>query len=747
MIVVGTIFFTMNGKALPVYAGADELILEHDIPTSSPAVDVLEYAETGSWAKTSLNGYSASGGARHTTTLNSAATWTPQAGALEADNYKVYYYCVHRSDTSNDNNAPITVYHNGISEEVTYNQETNSSGWVLIGQYQFTGDGTEYVRVTKKNGNTRYLIADAVKFEKIKADNDNLMTLTLSGGPLDTDFNPDVTTYNATTSLEQVSITAKSINPLATIKVNGIQVPQGVPSGNIHLQTGINVILVEVTSADGTKTKVYTINMDKNILINNENTEHYFETGSWLGSDEAKGEDNSDSRYTAGTGSTAMFAPLLDTAGALDVYFYKLPYDSDGKTNDDKMQVEIIHNGLTKKIILNGNGQRDWVKLGTFYFNGMGNESVKVTRVSSNPNTYTRVDAVKFEKYYYTGTENTLEWLGTSSSLNTDFKPDIEDYTLEIPFIIDKVSITPYKFNPESRVSVNGTMVESGQSIDIPIASTKEVINIAVVSPDGHSARGYTIRVTKSPYVLIDYGSLGYEEAGNWVTDAVYGGYDGNGSRAATGEQEAVALYKPNIKCEVPVRVKVYKIVPENHGDAGMKVEISVDGNSKTVILDTSSGNSGWVDMGTYRFSGSGNEYVKISRQDGASPETVTYVDAVMFEPLTDVTVDNTIFRNTNGNVIEHIEAGRLSSLTTIRNYASNPSNASAISVLCKGTEDHYSMEDIVFSPEYTIPVNGAQELGFEYNIPDQTEGYFIKIYVINGLNGLHMYGGGEVFK
>ena len=50
-------------------------------------------------------------------------------------------------------------------------------------------------------------------------------------------------------------------DPTATVKVNGVTVASGSPSGPITLSVGPNLITVLVTAQDGVTTKTYTINV------------------------------------------------------------------------------------------------------------------------------------------------------------------------------------------------------------------------------------------------------------------------------------------------------------------------------------------------------------------------------------------------------------------------------------------------------------------------------------------------------
>ena len=83
------------------------------------------------------------------------------AAALEAGDYEVYVWYVKSRKYSDS--VPYTVFHDGQSETVTVDQRTGGGSWLLVGNYYFDGDGSEYIEVSDATGKTT---ADAVRFVK-----------------------------------------------------------------------------------------------------------------------------------------------------------------------------------------------------------------------------------------------------------------------------------------------------------------------------------------------------------------------------------------------------------------------------------------------------------------------------------------------------------------------------------------------------------------------------------------------------
>ena len=97
------------------------------------------------------------------------------------------------------------------------------------------------------------------------ATNADLSDLILSAGPLDQVFQASQESYTATVGF---MIAATTVIPTtddanATVTVNGVAVISGTASGSISLDEGPNTITVIVTAEDGTTTRTYTIDVDR----------------------------------------------------------------------------------------------------------------------------------------------------------------------------------------------------------------------------------------------------------------------------------------------------------------------------------------------------------------------------------------------------------------------------------------------------------------------------------------------------
>lgn len=137
-------------SATPSSSGSDDIIVDNG---------QSGYQEIGTWAASSLSGYSSSS-TRWSATVNSTARWTPNLP--QAGTYNVYVWYPY--NTSSATNAKYTVTYSGGSADVYKNQTQNAGQWNLLGTYNFTAGTTGNVLLSVTNATNHR--ADAVRFEK-----------------------------------------------------------------------------------------------------------------------------------------------------------------------------------------------------------------------------------------------------------------------------------------------------------------------------------------------------------------------------------------------------------------------------------------------------------------------------------------------------------------------------------------------------------------------------------------------------
>jgi len=134
-------------------------------PGLYPIVDNTDAATTGTWGESSSTpgyygtNYLYSPGVTGEPTAT--CTWTPDLPSAGA--YKVYARWT--SWTNRATNAQYIIRHSG-TDFITPQDQTQKGGtWVLLGSFDFDGNGEEYVTLTNVADNI--VIADAVRFEEL----------------------------------------------------------------------------------------------------------------------------------------------------------------------------------------------------------------------------------------------------------------------------------------------------------------------------------------------------------------------------------------------------------------------------------------------------------------------------------------------------------------------------------------------------------------------------------------------------
>lgn len=361
----------------------------------------------------------------------------------------------------------------------------------------------------------------------------------------------------------------------------------------------------------------------------------YAESPSW-GSSSIKGYNGTSTRSTGGIGYSASWMPSAGTlTGAYTVSVYKIRRNTTPASDDPQIKVDIVHGGTTDTRSLDATqGTSGWVELGTFTFDGSGTEGVKMTKTTTLPGIFVNADAVKFERSTAVASDATLSSLTLSgAALSPAFSPATLDYAAEVDNQIDAVRVLAVTTDPAATLKVNGQAVPSGQnSAAVTLAVGVNDIPIEVTGASGADTRTYYIHVTRKTTnsVVIDYADSGYSESGDWFASGTVRGYNNSGTRYTTSVGASVT-WKPNISAGT-ASVSFYKVNWPASADPNLKVEIAHDGIVDTRTIDLTAAGEGWIDLGTYAFSGSGNEYVKATRVTSAGTTVYSRVDAVKFE-------------------------------------------------------------------------------------------------------------------
>ena len=117
------------------------------------------------------------------------------------------------------------------------------------------GVNTIKITLTSPSQQTQTYVLTVNKAGTPASGNVDLKLLSVGPWTLTPNFSPDVTDYSTDVDprTENLDVVAKTVDPNATTAI----------TGSVGLETGMNTVQITVSSSDGSKTKVYTIAVNK----------------------------------------------------------------------------------------------------------------------------------------------------------------------------------------------------------------------------------------------------------------------------------------------------------------------------------------------------------------------------------------------------------------------------------------------------------------------------------------------------
>jgi beta-glucanase (GH16 family) len=118
------------------------------------------YSEAGTWAPSTLTGFTVASPTRYATchVAGATATWRPNLRA--AGTYQVFVYKV--AAANSDPTQRYDTIHSGVTSTASVDGTSGTSGWVSLGTWSFASGTGGYVKTTASGGGCAR--ADAVKF-------------------------------------------------------------------------------------------------------------------------------------------------------------------------------------------------------------------------------------------------------------------------------------------------------------------------------------------------------------------------------------------------------------------------------------------------------------------------------------------------------------------------------------------------------------------------------------------------------
>lgn len=88
-------------------------------------------------------------------------------------------------------------------------------------------------------------------------------------------------------------------------------------------------------------------------------------------------------------------------------------------------------------------------------------------------------------------------------------------------------------------------------------------------------------------------------------------GYETNKNSIYTRDTNATATWTPNLRSDGPTRLSLHVVSREGNDQAAL-VEVFAEGKTNTVRVDMESGSQRWFTLGNFKFSGKGDEFVRV---------------------------------------------------------------------------------------------------------------------------------------
>lgn len=354
------------------------------------------------------------------------------------------------SPTSSDAGSVIKV--NGV---------TVASGSPSAAVPLITGSNAITIAVTAADGVT--VKTYTVNVTRAQSSNSTLSNLGVNPGVLSPAFAPATLTYTGTVSsaVTTIAFIPTVGDVTASVKINGVTVANGFPSGSIPLNFGPNVITTVVTAEDGTTT-TYTTTVTR--------------------------AASADAGLSALNLSTGTLSPAFATTTT--AYTASVPNAATGIT------ITPASTDANALIKVNGVTVASGASSATLPLTvGANTISVQLTAQ----------DGVTTNTYSITVTRaasvvTSLSALTTSAGpLSPAFNPATAAYTVLVANATTTATFTPTAIDATATITVNGaTVASAGTSAPISLNVGANVVTTIVTAQDGVSTQTYAVTVTRA---------------------------------------------------------------------------------------------------------------------------------------------------------------------------------------------------------------------------------------------------------
>ncbi|MBB3968392.1 gliding motility-associated-like protein, partial [Mucilaginibacter phyllosphaerae] len=320
--------------------------------------------------------------------------------------------------------------------------------------------------------------------------NVSLANLTISEGTFTPAFDSTVGAYTATVAntTTSVTLTPTLSDASATVKVKGTLVSNSSASAPLSLAIGDNIIPVEVTGADGSTTKTYTVTVNR-------------------------------------PGATVADLALISIDPASSLIVASKTKTQIGYTTSVSPLAATVSVTATLKdpnstMTINGVAATSGLASAPVALNNSGVTFI-TTVVTAQDGVTTKTYIIAVSRTGSNISDLSLVRLSPASVLTvqSDTKA-LAEYSTSVSFATEEVSIIPTSKDPNATIKVNGITVANGAtSPAIRLNAGATLITTVVTAEDGTTARTYKITVNRTGASVADLAILSMDPGSNLIPD------------------------------------------------------------------------------------------------------------------------------------------------------------------------------------------------------------------------------------
>jgi hypothetical protein len=386
----------------------------------------------------------------------------------------------------------------------------------------------------------------------------------------------------------------------------------------------------------------------------------YVESGTWSAS-ALPGINGSTTRFSSSAGAVATWNTPTLVPGFYSVAIWKVV----NATSSTNARVTIVHNGITEPVqtINLTTGTSGFVELGTFFFSGAPGEFVRLSQGATVGTL--RADSVRFNRLPPVANTAPLITAPTTQSAAGNTPLIFSTTNANAISVADvDAGVAPLQLtltatnglmtlpstagltlttgaNGQATFTVQGTLAALNAALNglrfKPNLNFTGAASIAITVNDlGNSGLGGPLSTTRSIAItvasstfIVDNNAPGYVESGTWSASGITG-INGSSTRFSSAANAAATWNAPTL---LPgfYSVAIWKVVNES-SSTNASVTIVHNGITEPVqTINLTTGTSGFVELGTFFFSGAPGEFVRLSH--GATVGTLR-ADSVRFNKL-----------------------------------------------------------------------------------------------------------------